>query len=71
MPTDIKELEEQMAQIDIWKKIFSNAIYELMQLEIKEKKYFPKEIHEYTQQKNMLETYREMRRVKIAKLKFT
>lgn len=68
MPNEISELEEQMAQIDQWKKIFSDAIRELMQIEMEEKKYFPQEIHEFTQKRNMLETYREMRRIRIAKI---
>ena len=67
--TKICDLEKEIALIDEWKNTCSLAIKDLMAKEQNEKIFFPKEIFEYTQQRNVLETHREMRRVRIARLK--
>ena len=67
--TTICNLEKEMILIDEWKNTCSLAIKGLMAKEQNEGIYFPKEIYEYTQQKNILETLREMRRVRISRLK--
>ena len=69
MPTTIYNLEEDIALIDEWKNTCTLAIKDLMAREQAEKVFFPKEIFAYTQQRNMLETHREMRRVRITRLR--
>ncbi len=71
LPTTIKELEEEIAQIDAWRELCSNLIKDFMAKEDPAKKiFFPGEIHELIQERNMLETHREFRRVRIARLKY-
>lgn len=70
IPTGIKELEEQIKQIDAWRSLCTEKIKELMAKEDMEKKiFYAQEIHALTQERNMLETHREFRRVRIARLK--
>ncbi len=70
IPNGINELEEQIRQIDEWRALCTKLIKDLMAKEDMEKKiFFAKEIHELTQERNMLETHREFRRVRIARLK--
>lgn len=71
LPTTIKELEEEIAQIDAWRELCTHLIKDFMAKEDMEKKiFFAKEIHELIQERNMLETHREFRRVRIARLKY-
>lgn len=69
IPKKLCNLEKEIILIDEWKNTCTLAIKELMAKEQAEKVFFPKEIYEYTQQRNMLETHREMRRVRINRLK--
>jgi len=69
MATKISDLEKDIIRIDEWKNTCSFAIKDLMAKEQNDKVFFPKEIFAYTQQRNILETHREMRRVRIARLK--
>ena len=67
LPTTINELEEEIAQIDAWRRLCTDFIAK----EDPEKKiFFAQEIHELIQQRNMLETHKEFRRVRIARLKY-
>ncbi len=70
IPMTISELEEEIKQIDEWRELCSRLIKEFMAKEDMQKKiFYAKEIHELTQQRNMLETHREFRRVRISRLK--
>ncbi len=70
IPTTINELEQEIKQIDEWRELCSRLIKDFMAKEDMQKKiFFAKEIHELTQQRNMLETHREFRRVRISRLK--
>ena len=70
LPEKISELEEQIAAIDAEQKNCVDTIRELMAREDIEKGIvFPGEIHELQQRKNMLETHKQYRRVRISRLK--
>ena len=70
LPEKIAELEEQIAVIQAEQKRCTDTIRELMAREDMEKGiFFPAEIHELTQQKNMLETHIQFRRVRVNRLK--
>ncbi len=69
MATKICDLEKEITIIDEWKNTCTLAIKDLMAREVQDKEFFPKEIYAYTQQRNILETHRDMRRVRIARLK--
>ena len=71
LPTTINELEEEIVQIDAWRRLCTDLIKDFMAKEDPEKKiFFAQEIHELIQQRNMLETHKEFRRVRIARLKY-
>ena len=71
LPTTINELEEEIAQIDASRRLCTDLIKDFMAKEDPEKKiFFAQEIHELIQQRNMLETHKEFRRVRIARLKY-
>ena len=70
LPTKISDLEEQIAGIDAVQKQCTETIKELMAREDMEKGiFFPAEIHELQQYRNMLETHKQYRRVRINRLK--
>ena len=70
LPETISELEAQMAVIAAVQKQCSQKIRELMDAEDVEKGIvFPQEIHELHQQKNMLETHMQYRRVRMNRLR--
>ena len=70
LPTKINELEQQIAIIDDEQKRCAATIRELMAREdIARGIVFPMEIHELHQRKNMLETHKQYRRVRINRLK--
>lgn len=70
LPETISELEAQMAVIGAVQKECDKKIRELMAAEDVEKGIvFPQEIHELHQQKNMLETHMQYRRVRINRLR--
>ena len=70
LPETISELEAQMALISAVQKDCDKKIRELMAAEDVEKGIvFPQEIHELHQQKNMLETHMQYRRVRINRLR--
>ena len=70
MPETIFELEEQIARIEEAQAACSEAIRKLMESEdLARGVFFPAQIHELHQQKNMLETHRQYRRVRISRLK--
>ena len=70
LPEKISELEEQLAFIEAEQKRCSDTIRELMAREDFEKGiFFPAEIHELHQRKNMLETHCQYRRVRINRLR--
>lgn len=70
IPNTINELEEQIKQIDEWRSLCSRLIREFMEKENPAGKiFFPEQIHALTQERNMLQTHREFRRVRIARLK--
>ena len=70
LPETIFELEEQIARIEEAQAACSAAIRKLMESEdIARGVVFPAHIHELHQQKNMLETHRQYRRVRISRLK--
>ena len=70
LPEKISELEEQIAIIDAEQKRCMDTVKELMAREDIEKGIvFPAEIHELQQRKNMLETHKQYRRVRISRLK--
>lgn len=70
LPTKIEELERQVAVIDEEQKRCAASIRELMDREdIGRGIVFPREIHELHQRKNMLETHKQYRRVRINRLK--
>ncbi len=70
LPETISELEAQMALIGAVQQECDKKIRELMAAEDVEKGIvFPQEIHELHQQKNMLETHMQYRRVRINRLR--
>lgn len=70
LPETISELEAQMELIGSVQKECDRKIRELMAAENVEKGVvFPQEIHELHQQKNMLETHMQYRRVRIRRLR--
>ena len=70
LPETISELEAQMAVIEAVQKECTRKIRELMDAEDVEKGIvFPQEIHELHQQKNMLETHMQYRRVGLNRLR--
>ena len=70
LPETISELESQMELIGSVQKECDRKIRELMAAEDVEKGIvFPQEIHELHQQKNMLETHMQYRRVRINRLR--
>ncbi len=70
LPTRISELEEQIALIEAEQKRCKDSIRELMAREDAEKGvFFPSEIHELQQRKNMLETHIQYRRVRVNRLR--
>ena len=71
LPTTIDELEAEIRQIDEWRLLCTNLIKECMAKEdVMKKIFYAAEIHELIQERNMLETHREFRRVSIALLKY-
>ena len=70
LPETISEIEAQMAAIEAVHKECTRKIRELMDAEDVEKGIvFPQEIHELHQQKNMLETHMQYRRVRLNRLR--
>lgn len=70
LPETISELEAQMALIGAVQQECDKKIRELMAAEDVEKGIvFPQEIHKLHQQKNMLETHMQYRRVRINRLR--
>ena len=70
LPETISELEAQMALIGAVQQECDKKIRELMDAEDVEKGIvFPQEIHELHQQKNMLETHMQYRRVRMNRLR--
>ena len=70
LPETISEIEAQMAVIEAVQKECTRKIRELMDAEDVEKGIvFPQEIHELHQQKNMLETHMQYRRVRLNMLR--
>lgn len=70
LPEMISEIEAQMAVIEAVQKECTRKIRELMDAEDVEKGIvFPQEIHELHQQKNMLETHMQYRRVRLNRLR--
>ena len=70
LPETISELEAQMSVIEAVQKECTRKIRELMDAEDVEKGIvFPQEIHELHQQKNMLETHMQYRRVRLNRLR--
>ena len=70
LPEKISELEEQIALIEAEQKRCVESIRELMAREDMEKGiFFPAEIHELHQRKNMLETHIQYRRVRVNRLR--
>lgn len=70
LPETISELEAQMAVIKAVQNECTRKIRELMDAEDVEKGVvFPQEIHELHQQKNMLETHMQYRRVRVNRLR--
>ena len=71
LPETITELNEQIALIEKVQKQCTDTIRELMAREDPMHGVaFPAEIHELHQQKNMLETHKEFRKVRIRRLQF-
>lgn len=71
LPETISELEEQIARIEETQDQCMRTIRELMAREDPMHGVaFPAEIHELHQQKNMLETHKEFRKVRIRRLRF-
>ena len=69
-PETIKELEEEVAVISEMQTLCEKKIRELISSEkIEEGIVFPQEIHNLHQQKNMLETHKQYRRVRINRLR--
>lgn len=70
LPTKTNELEEEIAQIEEWKQYFTRAIKAYMEAENPQQNvYFAKEIHQCIQERNMLSTHRDIRKVRINRLK--
>lgn len=71
LPETITELEAQIARIEQTQDQCARTIRDLMAREDPMNGIaFPAEIHELHQQKNMLETHKEFRRVRIRRLRF-
>ncbi|MCH5276714.1 MAG: hypothetical protein J1E80_02645 [Desulfovibrionaceae bacterium] len=71
LPETIAELEDQIALIEETQGQCMRTIRELMAREDPMHGVaFPAEIHELHQQKNMLETHKEFRKVRIRRLRF-
>lgn len=71
LPETIPELEDQIALIEKAQAQCVQTIRELMAREDPMRGVaFPAEIHELHQQKNMLETHKEFRKVRIRRLRF-
>lgn len=71
LPETIPELEEQIACIEKAQAQCARTIRDLMAREDPMRGVaFPAEIHELHQQKNMLETHKEFRKVRIRRLRF-
>lgn len=71
LPETMTELEEQVALIEKAQAQCARTIRDLMEREDPMRGIaFPAEIHELHQQKNMLETHKEFRRVRIRRLRF-
>ena len=69
LPKTISELREQISILESEQRRCVEAIKELTAREdVPNGISFPREIHEFRQQKNMLETHIQYRRVKIARL---
>ena len=70
LPETISEIEAPMAVIEAVQTECTRKIRELMDAEDVEKGIvFPQEIHELHQQKNMLETHMQYRRVRLNRLR--
>ena len=70
LPETISDLEKQIEIIEQAQKKCSDSIRELMDKEdIANGIVFPQQIHELHQQKNMLETHKQYRRVRISRLR--
>ena len=70
LPETISELEAQMAVIEAVQKECTRKIRELMDAEdVENGIVFPQEIHALHQEKNMLETHMQYRRVRIRRLR--
>ena len=71
LPETITELEDQIALIE---KAQAQCVWTIRDLMEREDPLhgvaFPAEIHELHQQKNMLETHKEFRKVRIRRLRF-
>lgn len=70
LPETLEELEEEVTVISEMQTLCEKKIRELISSEkIEEGIVFPQEIHELHQQKNMLETHKQYRRVRINRLR--
>lgn len=70
LPETMTELEAEVAFIEAAQKRCDDMIRDLMSKEDPAKGvFFPAEIHELHQQKNMLETHKEFRRVRMRRLR--
>ncbi len=70
LPETMTELEAETALIETAQKRCDDMIRDLMSKEDPAKGiFFPAEIHELHQQKNMLETHKEFRRVRMRRLR--
>lgn len=70
LPETMTELEAEAALIEAAQKRCDDMIRDLMSKEDPAKGiFFPAEIHELHQQKNMLETHKEFRRVRMRRLR--
>lgn len=70
LPETMTELEAEAAFIEAAQKRCDDMIRDLMSKENPAKGiFFPAEIHELHQQKNMLETHKEFRRVRMRRLR--
>ena len=70
LPETISDLEDQISRIEAVQKQCTDTIRELMNREDFTKGiFYAQEIHELHQQKNMLETHKQYRRVRINRLK--
>ena len=69
LPETMTELETEVTLIEAAQKRCDDMIRDLMSREDAREIFFPAEIHELHQQKNMLETHREFRRVRMRRLR--